>query len=175
MKNNTFTFDVVNKTIDKLLRHDITIMFERQATYLYLLKLDNLDKKDLYNRIKERAAIHHLNFNSGVLSKELSVANLCREHWAKYFNNIQVTDKTTDKNIKDIAKIMIDNNLTYNKLKNLIVNNPANKNTVKKASYESVMLFLEVATDTELKQLKTFIESRLTNDKKQGKESKKAA
>lgn len=173
MKKDTFTFDVVNKTIDKLLKHDISIMFERQATYLYLLKLDNLDKKDLYNIIKERATIHHLNFNSGILSKELGVANLCREHWVKYFNNIQVTDKTTDKNIKDIAKIMIDNNLTYNKLKDLIVNNPVNKNTVKKASYESVMLFLEVATDTELKQLKTFIESRLNTEK--DKKVKKAA
>lgn len=161
-----FTQDLINKTIDKLLKQDISIMFTRQATYLYLMKIDNYEKKELYNKIKERAKIHHLNFNTGVLSKELSVANLCREYWLKYFNHIIIDDKNTDKIIKDIAKIMINNNLTYNKLQNLIINNTGDKKTSKNISYQDVMQFLEVATQGELKKLQTFINSRLVDDKK---------
>lgn len=165
---NTFTFDLVNKTIDNMLKQDISIMFTRQATYLYLVKLDNFDKKSLYNRIKERAKIHHLNFNAGVLSKELSVVMLCNEYWNKYFSNVEITESASDC-IKKIAAIMKENNLTYNKLKNLIVSNPAKTEKTKTITLQDVKVFLQSCNDRELKDLKLFIDSLSVTDKEGNK------
>lgn len=161
---NTFTFDLVNKTIDNMLKQDITIMFIRQATYLYLVKLDNFDKKSLYNRIKERAKIHHLNFNAGVLSKELSVTMLCNQHWNKYFNDVEVTEASAAC-IKKIASIMKNNNLTYNKMKNLIVSNTTKTERTKTITLQDVKTFLQSCNDKELKNLRLFIDSLSVTDK----------
>lgn len=164
MKKDTFTFDLVNKTIDNMLKQDISIMFIRQATYLYLVKLDNFDKKSLYNRIKERAKIHHLNFNAGVLSKELSVTMLCSQHWNKYFNNVEITEASAVC-IKKIAGIMKENNLTYNKLKNLIVSNSASQQKTKTITLQDVKTFLQSCNDKEIKELRLFIDSLSVTDK----------
>ena len=120
--NTTLNSDLTNILVDNILESTASIMYIRQATYFYLLKLNGWTRVDLNKYIRNRAKLCKVDLNRGVLSKESAVADYCIMQKSVLFNKVNIlTDKKESFNvIKKIADIMQANQLKYNNLKDIL-------------------------------------------------------
>lgn len=115
--DTTLDSDISVALIDKTLIDSHSIMYTRQATYLYLMKLTGVDLKTLRKQILWRAKLGNIEVNRGVLNKESDVANVCLIEKAILFNKVDFSKKNPAESIKIIANIMVNNKLSYTYLK----------------------------------------------------------
>lgn len=120
--NTTLNNDLTNILVDNILESTASIMYIRQATYFYLLKLNGWTRVDLSKYIRNRAKLCKVDLNRGVLSKESAVADYCITQKSVLFSKVNIlTDKKESFNvIKKIADIMQANQLKYNSLKDIL-------------------------------------------------------
>lgn len=120
--NTTLNNDLTNILVDNILESTASIMYIRQATYFYLIKLNGWTRVDLNKYIRNRAKLCKVDLNRGVLSKESAVADYCITQKSVLFNKVNIlTDKKESFNvIKKIANIMESNQLKYNSLKDIL-------------------------------------------------------
>lgn len=183
--NTTLNNDLTNILIDNVLEQSASLMFIRQATYFYLLKLNGWTRKDLNFFIRKRAESSKVDLNRGVLSKESAVADYCITQKSVLFNKVKIlTDK--DKSlqvIKQIANIMVNNNLKYNALKDSLVDKKesskaeSDKAESSKVDLNAVIQYLKQADSQALTLIIATAESMLKDKKESSKKqkSKKAA
>lgn len=165
-KTSTLNNDITISLIDTTLEQTFSIMYNRQATYFYLMKLNGWDKKELQKTIKARAKLCNVDLNRGVLSRESSVAEYAIDKMFLLFKDITI-NKDFNKCIHDIANIMISNDIKYNSLKDRLVNKKADNESGSMIPQESVKTAdsqeSEVNTIT-LKQVLKFIEKASDKD-----------
>lgn len=119
--NNTkLDIDITSALIDKTLTESASIMYIRQATYYYLLKLNGWSRKDLHKAIKQRAEINATPYNKGVLVKESQVALYCIEKQAALFSSVKISKNNFESIISKIAIIMQKNKLSFSYLKDIL-------------------------------------------------------
>lgn len=118
---NILNEDITIALIDTVLEQSHSIMFTRQATYYFIMKLNGYNKKDVQYFVKKRAKQAGVDLNRGVLSRESSVAEYAIINLHHLFTNIKIDKKDFDNCIKKIANIMVNNDIKYNALKNKIV------------------------------------------------------
>lgn len=184
--NTTLNSDLTNILIDNILEQSASLMFIRQATYFYLLKLNGWSRKDLNFFIRKRAESAKVDLNRGVLSKESAVADFCIMHKASLFAKVKIlTNK--DKSlqvIKQIANIMVNNNLKYNALKDSLVDKKesskveSDKTESNKVDLNAVIQYLKQADSQALTLIIATAESMLKDKQAESgkkQKSKKAA
>lgn len=119
--NNTkLNIDLTSVLIDKTLTESASIMYLRQATYYYLLKLNGWSRKDLHKAIKQRAEVNATPYNKGVLVKESQVALYCIEKQAGLFSSVKISKNNFESIINKIAIIMQKNKLSFTYLKDIL-------------------------------------------------------
>ena len=181
--NTTLNNNLTNVLVDNILESTASIMYIRQSTYFYLLKLNGWTRADLNKYIRNRANLCKVDLNRGVLSKESAVAEYCMTQKSVLFNKVDIlTDKKESfKVIKKIADIMQENQLKYNSLKDILTDkkesgkNESNKEESTKEesiSLNSIIKYIKQADSQALTLIIATAESML-QDKKQ--KSKKAA
>lgn len=188
--NTTLNSDLTNVLIDNVLEQSASLMFIRQATYFYLLKLNGWTRKDLNFFIRKRAESANVDLNRGVLSKESAVADYCITQKSVLFNKVNIlTDKKESFNvIKKIADIMQANQLKYNALKDSLVDKKesskaesdkaeSDKAESNKVDLNAVIQYLKQADSQALNLIIATAESILQDKKESSKKqkSKKAA
>lgn len=120
-KESTLNHDVTNALIDTILEQTYSIMFTRQATYYFIMKLNGYSAKDMLKEVKHRAKLAGVDVNSGVLSRETRVADYAIINLHNLFTSIKLDKNKAESCIKEIAKIMADNDIKYNALKDKLV------------------------------------------------------
>lgn len=120
--NNTMlNHDVTNALIDTVLEQTNSIMFTRQATYYFIMKLNGYNSKIMQKEVKFRAKQAKVDFNRGVLSREVRVAEYAILNLHHLFANVKLEKKDFHKVICEIASIMNNNDIKYNTLKDKLV------------------------------------------------------
>ena len=131
--NNTkLNIDLTSVLIDKTLQESASIMYIRQATYFYLLKLNGWTRGDLHKAIKQRASVTNTPYNKGVLVKESAVALYAIENLTTLFNKVKITKNNFESVISILAVIMTKNNVSYNYLKDKLKKNPMESSDTEK-------------------------------------------
>lgn len=120
-KESTLNHDVTNALIDTILEQSYSIMFTRQATYYFIMKLNGYSAKDMLKEVKHRAKLAGVDVNSGVLSRETRVADYAIINLHNLFASVKLDKNKAESCIKEIAKIMADNDIKYNALKDKLV------------------------------------------------------
>jgi hypothetical protein len=120
-KESTLNHDVTNALIDTILEQSYSIMFTRQATYYFIMKLNGYSAKDMYKEVKHRAKLAGIDVNGGVLSRETRVADYAIINLNNLFTSVKLDKNKAESCIKEIAKIMADNDIKYNALQDKIV------------------------------------------------------
>lgn len=120
-KDTYLNHDVTNALIDTILEQTYSIMFTRQATYYFIMKLNGYNAKDMYKEVKHRAKLAGVDINGGVLSRETRVAEYAIINLNKLFTSIKLDKNKAESCIKEIAKIMSKNDIKYNALKDKLV------------------------------------------------------
>lgn len=119
-KESTLNIDYTSVLIDKTLQESASIMYIRQATYYFLLRLNGWTRTDLHKAIKTRSQVTSTPYNKGVLVKESAVALYCMEKESSVFSGVKINKKDFEKVINKIALLMEKNKLSYNYLKDKI-------------------------------------------------------
>ena len=120
-KESMLNHDVTNALIDTILEQTYSIMFTRQATYYFIMKLNGYDSKNMYKEVKHRAKLAGVDINGGVLSRETRVADYAIINLHNLFTSVKFDINKAESCIKAIAKIMADNDIKYNALKDKLV------------------------------------------------------
>jgi hypothetical protein len=191
--NTTLNSDLTNVLVDNILESTASIMYIRQATYFYLIKLNGWSRADLNRYIRNRAKLCKVDLNRGVLSKESAVADYCITQKSTLFNKVDIlTDKKESFNvIKKIADIMRNNQLKYNSLKDILTDKKESSkeesseeesskeesSKVESISLNSVIKYIKQADSQALTLIIATAESMLQDKKESSKKqkSKKAA
>ena len=181
--NTTLNSDLTNILVDNILESTASIMYIRQATYFYLLKLNGWTRVDLNKYIRNRAKLCKVDLNRGVLSKESAVADYCIMQKSVLFNKVNIlTDKKESFNvIKKIADIMQANQLKYNNLKDILTDKKESSkeesSKEESISLNSVIKYIKQADSQALTLIIATAESMLEDKKESSKKqkSKKAA
>lgn len=186
--NTTLNNDLTNVLVDNILESTASIMYIRQATYFYLLKLNGWTRADLNKYIHNRAKLCKVDLNRGVLSKESAVADYCITQKSTLFNKVDIlTDKKESfKVIKKIADIMQANQLKYNSLKDILTDKKESgkeesskeeSSKEESISLNSVIKYIKQADSQALTLIIATAESMLQDKKESSKKqkSKKAA
>lgn len=134
-KESTLNNDLNNTLLDAILSQSASIMYTRQATYYFLLKVNSWNRSELHKAIKARAESQCLPYNKGVTQKESSIAEYAILKLKRYFTNVTIDKKNPEKTIESIADIMQKNKIAYNYLKDKLVKNP--KDSQKEESQDS--------------------------------------
>ena len=119
-KQTKLDIDLTSALIDKTLTESASIMYIRQATYYYLLKLNGWSRKDLHKAIKQRAEINSTPYNKGVLVKESQIALYCIEKQGALFSSVKISKNNFESIISKIAIIMQKNKLSFSYLKDIL-------------------------------------------------------
>ena len=122
-------FNVSESIVTKLLQDSTSVMYNRQASYYFLMKLNNWSRTDLHKAIKNKAESLKLPYNKGVTQKESAVVQYIFDNKNILFKDIEISKTGYNKIIKEIALIMQKNNLSYTYLKKYIVKNPKDSTT----------------------------------------------
>lgn len=137
-KESALNIDYTSVLIDKTLQESASIMYIRQATYYFLLRLNGWTRTDLHKAIKTRSQVTSVPYNKGVLVKESAVALYCMKKESIVFSEIKINKKDFEKVINNIALLMEKNKLSYNYLKDKIKQqNPKESESKKQDSAES--------------------------------------
>lgn len=118
---NVLNEDVTTALIDTVLEQTHSIMYMRQATYFFIMKLNGYNKKDVQFFVKKRAKEAGIDLNRGVLSRESSVAEYAIINLNSLFTDVKIDKKQAESCIKKIAGIMSTNDIKYNALKDKLV------------------------------------------------------
>lgn len=118
---NVLNEDVTTALIDTVLEQSHSIMYIRQATYYFIMKLNGYNKKDVQYFVKKRAKEAGIDLNRGVLSRESSVAEYAIINLNSLFTSVKIDKKQAESCIKKIAGIMSTNDIKYNALKDKLV------------------------------------------------------
>lgn len=118
---NVLNEDVTTALIDTVLEESRSIMYIRQATYYFIMKLNGYNKKDVQFFVKKRAKQAGVDLNRGVLSRESSVAEYAIINLNNLFTSVKIDKKQAESCIKKIAGIMSTNDIKYNALKDKLV------------------------------------------------------
>lgn len=119
-KTTKLDIDLTSVLIDKTLTESASIMYIRQATYYYLLRLNGWSRKDLHKAIKQRAEVNATPYNKGVLVKESQVSLYCIEKQAALFSSVKISKTNFESIISKIAVIMQKNKLSFSYLKDIL-------------------------------------------------------
>lgn len=191
-KTTKLNIDLTSVLIDKTLQESASIMYIRQATYYFLLKLNGWTRSDLHKEVKQRSQVLNIPYNKGVIVKESAVALYALDNLTSLFNKVTINKKNFESCIDKIALIMQKNKIAYNYLKDKLQNkNPkesaesqkvdsqesaeSQKVEIKEVDFESVVTFIKTTTQENRLKLCDILDSaiRAAVDKKQ--KSKKAA
>lgn len=134
-KESTLNQDITNNLIDVILSQSASIMYHRQATYFYLIKVNGWTRTELHKAIKTRAESQGLPYNKGVTQKESLVAEYAILKLKRYFTSVTIDKKNPESTINIMADIMQKNKIAYNYLKDKLVKNP--KDSQKEESQDS--------------------------------------
>lgn len=193
--NTTLNHDLTNALIDNVLESTASIMYIRQATYFYLLKLNGWSLKELRFYIRERAKKASVDLSRGVFNKETQVSDYCITQKSGLFVSLEynTNKKESMQTIKKIANIMQNNKLSYSYLKAVLIEKNPDSNTEfsevsesaesaesdknKNLSLDSVLNYIKTCNIKKLNLIISTAESMLQDKKESSKKqkSKKAA
>lgn len=137
--NTTLNHDLTNALIDNVLESTASIMYIRQATYFYLIKLNGWNLKELRFYIRERAKKASVDLSRGVFNKETQVSDYCITQKSGLFVSLEynTNKKESMQTIKKIANIMQNNKLSYAYLKDVLTEKNPDSNTESSETTES--------------------------------------